>query len=178
MRPISLLSLVSLSTLGCHGLSFGGKPGKLLRGGRGGSDGGGPSKRALLQNVVTWDQHSLLINGERIMLFCGEFHPFRLPVPSLWLDILQKIRALGLNCASFYVDWALLEGKRGNFTAEGVFAWDPFFEAALKAGVYLIAVRCQPRVRMRLSCLLTFRIASGAIHKCASKSGTIRGMAC
>lgn len=140
MRPISFLSLVlSTASLGCHGLSFGGKPGRLIRDGGGG--GGRLGKRAPLQNVVTWDQHSLLIDGERVMLFCGEFHPFRLPVPSLWLDVLQKIRALGFNCASFYVDWALLEGKPGRFSAEGVFAWEPFFEAALKAGVYLIAVR-------------------------------------
>lgn len=64
----------------------------------------------------------------------------RLPVPSLWLDVFQKIKALGYNAVSFYADWALLEGKQGDFTAEGVFAWEPFFEAAQEAGVYLIAV--------------------------------------
>ncbi|KAH0127735.1 putative beta-galactosidase, partial [Aureobasidium melanogenum] len=63
----------------------------------------------------------------------------RLPVPSLWLDVFQKIKALGYNAVSFYADWALLEGKQGDFTAEGVFAWEPFFEAAQEAGVYLIA---------------------------------------
>jgi beta-galactosidase GanA len=64
----------------------------------------------------------------------------RLPVPSLWLDVFQKIKALGYNAVSFYVDWALVEGKQGDFTAEGVFAWEPFFEAAQQAGIYLIAV--------------------------------------
>lgn len=34
---------------------------------------------------------------------------------------------------------ALLEGKPGNFSAEGIFALEPFFEAASEAGVYLIA---------------------------------------
>ena len=63
----------------------------------------------------------------------------RLPVPSLWIDVFQKIKALGFNCVSFYVDWALLEGKPGNYTAEGIFAWEPFFEAATQAGIYLIA---------------------------------------
>lgn len=71
----------------------------------------------------------------------GELHPWRLPVPSLWLDVFQKIKALGFNCVSFYVNWALVEGEPGNFTAEGVFAYEPFFEAASQAGVYLIAVR-------------------------------------
>jgi beta-galactosidase GanA len=64
----------------------------------------------------------------------------RLPVPGLWLDVFQKIKALGYNAVSFYVDWALVEGKQGDFTAEGIFAWEPFFEAAQEAGIYLIAV--------------------------------------
>lgn len=37
------------------------------------------------------------------------------------------------------MDWALHEGKPGDFTAEGIFAWEPFFEAAQQAGIYLIA---------------------------------------
>lgn len=63
----------------------------------------------------------------------------RLPVPSLWLDIFHKIRALGFNCVSFYIDWALLEGKPGDYRAEGIFALEPFFDAAKEAGIYLIA---------------------------------------
>lgn len=51
----------------------------------------------------------------------------------------QKIKALGYNAVSFYTDWALLEGQEGNFTADGVFALEPFFSAASEAGVYLLA---------------------------------------
>ncbi|CAG8948755.1 hypothetical protein HYFRA_00001876 [Hymenoscyphus fraxineus] len=98
-----------------------------------------PAKRALLQNIVTWDQHSLFINGERIMFFSGEVHPFRLPVASLYLDVFQKIKAMGFNCVSFYTMWALLEPKQGEFRAEGVFDLVPFFEAASEAGLYLLA---------------------------------------
>lgn len=61
-------------------------------------------------------------------------------MPSLWLDVFQKIKALGYNTVSFYVNWALLEGKPGEFRAEGVFAYEPFFEAATEAGIWLIAV--------------------------------------
>ena len=64
-----------------------------------------------------------------------------LPVPGLWLDIFQKTKALGYSGVSFYSDWALLEGKQGNFSAEGVFALEPFFDAASQAGIYLLAVR-------------------------------------
>ncbi|KAK6071151.1 glycosyl hydrolase family 35 [Seiridium cupressi] len=98
-----------------------------------------PYKRAPLQDIVTWDEHSIFVRGERVLFFSGEFHAFRLPVPSLWPDVLQKIRSLGFTGVSFYVDWALLEGKPGEYSAEGIFALEPFFEAASKAGLYLLA---------------------------------------
>ncbi|KAJ5161738.1 Glycoside hydrolase family 35 [Penicillium capsulatum] len=98
-----------------------------------------PVKRAELQKYVTWDEHSIFVNGERLMVFSGEVHPFRLPVPSLWIDILQKIKALGFNCVSFYVNWALVEGEQGHYRADGIFDFEPFFEAAKEAGIYLLA---------------------------------------
>ena len=131
------------------GLAVGSKPNQIIK----------PYKRNVLQDIVsedaliellprtrsdttqvTWDEHSLFVHGERIMLFNGEYHPFRLPVPSLYLDVFQKIKALGFSGVSFYTDWALLEGKEGNFIAEGIFALEPFFQAASEAGIYLVAV--------------------------------------
>ncbi|KAL2869525.1 glycoside hydrolase family 35 protein [Aspergillus lucknowensis] len=93
----------------------------------------------LLQNVVTWDNQSLYIHGERLMVFSGEIHPFRLPVQSLYLDLFQKVKALGFNTVSFYVDWALLEGNRGTYRGDGLFDLQPFFDAASQAGIYLLA---------------------------------------
>lgn len=90
------------------------------------------------QEIVTWDDHSLFVNGERLMVFSGEFHAFRLPVKSLWLDILQKIKASGYNCVSIYINWHLIEAKRGEFRADGIFALEPFFDAAKKAGLYVL----------------------------------------
>jgi beta-galactosidase GanA len=80
-----------------------------------------------------------MVYGERIFVFSGEFHPYRLPVPDLWLDVFQKVKALGFNAVSFYVHWALLEGEPGTYLANGVLAFEPFFEAAKKAGIFLIA---------------------------------------
>jgi hypothetical protein len=91
------------------------------------------------QDIVTWDDHSLSINGERVMIFSGEFHAFRLPVVDLWLDVFQKIKAAGYNCISIYIDYALLEGKRGTFRSEGIFSLEPLFESAKQAGLYVIA---------------------------------------
>lgn len=79
------------------------------------------------------------LNGRPLDL-SSDAQKSRLPVPSLWLDVFHKIKALGFNGVSFYVDWALLEGTPGEFTAEGVFAWEPFFDAAQEAGIYLLAV--------------------------------------
>ena len=58
----------------------------------------------LLQDIVTWDQYSISVHGERVIFLSGEFHPFRLPSPGLWLDVFQKVRALGYSGVSFYVD--------------------------------------------------------------------------
>lgn len=49
---------------------------------------------------VTWDRYSLKINGERLFIFSGEFHYIRLPVPELWLDVFQKLKANGFNAVS------------------------------------------------------------------------------
>lgn len=93
----------------------------------------------ILQDTVTWDQYSISVHGERIIFLSGEFHPFRLPSPGLWLDVFQKVRALGFSGVSFYLDWALLEGEKGQIRMKGVFALDEFFSAASTAGIYLIA---------------------------------------
>ncbi|KAK3620175.1 hypothetical protein LTR56_023569 [Elasticomyces elasticus] len=97
------------------------------------------SKRALLQDIVTWDANSLFIHGKRVVIYGGEFHPFRLPVPSLWLDIFQKMRSMGYNAASVYWDWALLEGQQGDYSASGVFDVGLFLDLAKQAGMYIIA---------------------------------------
>jgi beta-galactosidase GanA len=91
-----------------------------------------------------------MVYGERVMVFSGEFHPYRLPVPGLWLDIFQKVKALGFNVVSFYVHWALLEGERGVYRADGIFDFEPFFDAASQAGIYLIA-RPGPVSKKRLT---------------------------
>jgi len=120
----------SCSLLGVDALAMSGKPGKYVV----------PYRNDTLQKIVTWDEHSLYVHGRRVMLYSGEVHPFRLPVTSLYLDIFQKIKSMGYNCVSFYIDWALLEGTRGVFRADGIFDLQPFFDAASESGIYLLAV--------------------------------------
>lgn len=52
------------------------------------------------QTDVIWDSYSLTVNDERLFVFSGEFHYTRLPVPELWLDVFQKLRANGFNAIS------------------------------------------------------------------------------
>ncbi|CAO2656033.1 Nn.00g048360.m01.CDS01 [Neocucurbitaria sp. VM-36] len=132
MRILRALAGLAFALLHVHHITarvFGGKPSDFII----------AEKRAQPQDIVTWDEHSLFVHGKRVIFWGGEFHPFRLPVPSLWLDIFQKIKALGYNGVSFYAAWVLHEPKPGAFSAEGIFDWDPFFDAAKKAGVYLVA---------------------------------------
>ncbi|KAJ2892909.1 hypothetical protein MKZ38_009214 [Zalerion maritima] len=151
MRFSSLLGTVSLAGAAAHCLSLGGRSRRhTIRNSITSQSSPEFHSRDAFQDLVTWDEHSLLVKGERIMLFSGEVHPFRLPVPSLWGDVLDKIKALGFNCASFYVDWALLEGKPGEFTAEGVFDWGEFFRLAKEKGIWLIA-RPGPYVNAEVS---------------------------
>ncbi|WPH04456.1 glycoside hydrolase family 35 protein [Acrodontium crateriforme] len=135
---VALLFLAALQV--ASAMTIAGKPNMMIK----------PYKREPLQDIVTWDEHSLFVRGERILFFSGEFHPFRLPVPGLWLDVFQKVKALGYNGVSFYVDWALLEGKQGHFSAEGIFALEPFFDAAQTAGIYLLA-RPGPYIQAEVS---------------------------
>ena len=128
-QKVLLLFILSILALQIAARAAGGRAHQLIK----------PYKRQALQDIVTWDEYSIFVRGKRVLFYSGEFHPFRLPVPSLWLDIFQKIKALGYSGVSFYADWALLEGQEGNFTAEGIFAFEPFFQAASEAGLYLLA---------------------------------------
>lgn len=89
---------------------------------------------------MTWDEYSLKIHGERIAIFSGEIHPYRMPVHSLYTDLFQKVKALGFNAVSFYTFWGLHEPKRGaGVDFSGFRDLRPFIEAAQAAGLYLIA---------------------------------------
>lgn len=45
-----------------------------------------------LNEAVQWDHYSLIVNGERLFMWSGEIHYWRLPVPELWIDVLQKVK--------------------------------------------------------------------------------------
>ncbi|KAK0671365.1 family 35 putative glycoside hydrolase [Cercophora samala] len=101
--------------------------------------------------AVTFDNYSLSVYGERIMLYSGEFHYFRLPRShELWCDVLAKIKALGFNAISTYVPWMLLEPRRGEWDEVGWFDLTMFLEFAQMAGLYVI-IRPGPYINAEVS---------------------------
>jgi len=99
---------------------------------------------------VSWDQYSLMVDGKRIVVWSGEIHPFRLPNPSLWRDVIQKMKALGFNGVSFYFDWAYHSPKPGVYDFTGVRDMDRLLRIAEEEGMYVIA-RPGPYVNAELS---------------------------
>ncbi|CAG8313285.1 unnamed protein product [Penicillium nalgiovense] len=89
---------------------------------------------------VTWDKYSLSVKGERVYVFSGEFHYQRLPVPELWLDVFQKLRANGFNAISIYFFWSFHSASEDTFDFEnGAHDVQRVFDYAKQAGLYVIA---------------------------------------
>ncbi len=88
---------------------------------------------------VTFDPYSLMIDGTRLFVWSGEFHPFRLPSPSLWLDILQKMKASGYNAVCMYFSWSYHSPASGVYDFTGVRDMDLVMRMAADTGIYVLA---------------------------------------
>ncbi|KAF7309268.1 BetaGal-dom2 domain-containing protein [Mycena indigotica] len=99
---------------------------------------------------VKFDNYSLIVRGQRLFLHSGEFHTWRLPVPSLWPDILEKAKAAGLSAISIYVHMGLSNPSRGVTDFEGFRALKPLYEAAMAAGLWVV-VRPGPYINAETS---------------------------
>lgn len=102
-------------------------------------------------DLVEWDRSSLYIRGERVYVFSGEFHYPRLPVPEVWLDIFQKLRATGFNAVSIYFFWAYHSPSPDtmDFTTAALDI-QRLFEYATEAGIWIIT-RAGPYINAETS---------------------------
>jgi beta-galactosidase len=68
---------------------------------------------------VSYDDRSVMIDGRRRMLTCGEVHYPR-STRAMWPTVLERSKSLGLNTISTYVFWNMHEPSRGvyDFTGE------------------------------------------------------------
>ncbi|MGW5210261.1 glycoside hydrolase family 35 protein [Streptomyces sp. NPDC004051] len=90
------------------------------------------------RHQVGFDRYSLLVDGRRLVLWSGEMHPFRLPSPSLWRDVLQKLRAHGHNAVSVPVPWNLHSPAPGRYDFTGVRDLDLFLTMAAEEQLYVV----------------------------------------
>ena len=66
---------------------------------------------------ITWDQHSLMIDGKRVCPVMGEVHYSRIPVDE-WATEVRKMKEGGVTIIATYVFWNHIEEQ------EGIFRWD------------------------------------------------------
>ncbi|GAB7346927.1 hypothetical protein MBLNU459_g1992t3 [Dothideomycetes sp. NU459] len=98
-----------------------------------------PIKNDGQTDLVQWDHYSMIINGERLFIWSGEMHYWRIPVPELWLDILQKIKAAGFNTVSFYSHWGWHSAADGALDFEtGAHDVSNLFAIAKELGLYIL----------------------------------------
>ena len=90
-------------------------------------------------HTVTYDGYSFMVDGKRTYLWSGEFHPYRLPSPSLWRDVLQKMKAAGFNATSIYFDWGYHSPRPGVYDFTGVRDMDLLLDIADEVGIDVIA---------------------------------------
>ncbi|KAJ7058088.1 glycoside hydrolase family 35 protein [Mycena amicta] len=116
---------------------------------------------------VQFDNFSLILNGQRVFLHSGEFHTFRLPVPSLWPDILEKVKAAGLNAISVYTHMGLINPSRDVVDFDSFRALQPLYDAAKAAGIWIV-LRPGPYINAETS-------AGGISHWATTEvAGTLR----
>ncbi|MEV7787353.1 beta-galactosidase [Streptomyces sp. NPDC088106] len=87
---------------------------------------------------VGFDRYSLLVDGRRLMLWSAELHPFRLPSPSLWRDVLQKLRAHGHNAVEVPVPWNHHSPAPGKYDFTGVRDLNLFLNTAAEERLYVV----------------------------------------
>ncbi len=67
---------------------------------------------------VTWDKHSLIIDGQRIVPVMGEVHYSRIPANE-WTDEVRKMKEGGVTIIATYVFWNHIEEEEGIFNWSG-----------------------------------------------------------
>ncbi|KAG6709430.1 hypothetical protein I3842_06G132200 [Carya illinoinensis] len=90
----------------------------------------------LAQCSVTYDRKSLVINGQRKILFSGSIHYPR-STPEMWESLIQKAKDGGLDAIDTYVFWNVHEPSPGKYNFEGRFDLVRFIKTIQKAGLYV-----------------------------------------
>ena len=69
-------------------------------------------------DIVSYDERSFIIRGQRQLLICAEIHYSRSP-RQLWPTILDNSVKGGINCIATYVFWNVHEPERDVYNFAG-----------------------------------------------------------
>ncbi|MFG3099134.1 beta-galactosidase [Streptomyces sp. NPDC048182] len=105
----------------------------------------GPPAADGVRHRVAVERDALVVDGRRLVLWSGELHPFRLPSPALWRDVLEKIRAHGCNAVTVPLAWNTHSPAPGRYDFTGVRDLGGFLRTAAEVGLYVV-LRPGPRI--------------------------------
>lgn len=83
---------------------------------------------------VTWDRHSLIIGGKRVVPVMGEVHYSRIPEAE-WADEIRKMKEGGVTIIATYVFWNHIEEEQGIFDWSGQHNLRRFIELCKAEGL-------------------------------------------
>jgi len=88
---------------------------------------------------ITFDKHSLIIDGKREFIRSGSFHYFRTPGYDLAKDRFMKMKAAGYNTVEIYFWWKYHSEKQGEYDFSGIKDVEKVLQAAKDIGLYVIS---------------------------------------
>ncbi|XP_010489252.1 PREDICTED: beta-galactosidase 13-like [Camelina sativa] len=94
---------------------------------------------------VTYDGTSLIINGNRELLYSGSIHYPR-STPEMWPNIIKRAKQGGLNTIQTYVFWNVHEPEQGKFNFSGRSDLVKFIKLIEKNGMY-VTLRLGPFIQ-------------------------------
>ncbi|TGO38258.1 hypothetical protein BHYA_0078g00100 [Botrytis hyacinthi] len=98
-----------------------------------------PTHNNGLTTQIEWDHYSMSVNGQRFFLWAGELHYWRIPVPEMWVDVLQKIKAAGFNTFAIYTHWYFHNPNSETLDFEnGAHDFTKIFDLAKELGMYVV----------------------------------------
>ncbi|KAF8089506.1 hypothetical protein N665_0503s0006 [Sinapis alba] len=99
---------------------------------------------ATAEKGVTYDGRSLIIDGQRKLLFSGSIHYPR-STPEMWPDLIKKTKEGGIDVIQTYVFWNLHEPKLGQYDFSGRNDLVKFIKEIRSQGLY-VCLRIGPFV--------------------------------
>ncbi|KAK7399349.1 hypothetical protein VNO78_10531 [Psophocarpus tetragonolobus] len=93
---------------------------------------------------ITYDGRSLIIHGQRKILFSGSIHYPR-STPQMWPELIAKAKEGGLNVIQTYVFWNLHEPQPGQYDFSGRYDLVRFIKEIQAQGLY-VCLRIGPYI--------------------------------